>query len=99
MSSPLSRFVRMLMLALVLGLASARPAAAQSDDSGPTILRDTETEALFSDIAKPLVEAANLDNKSVKVVLLNDDEIKYHLNELFPDRPWENFKARLPKDP
>ena len=75
MSSPLSRFVRMLMLALVLGLASARPAAAQSDDSGPTILRDTETEALFADIAKPLVEAANLDNKSVKVVLLNDDEI------------------------
>ena len=75
MSSPLSRFVRMLMLALVLGLASARPAVAQSDDSGPTILRDTETEALFADIAKPLVEAANLDNKSVKVVLLNDDEI------------------------
>jgi predicted Zn-dependent protease len=75
MSSRLSRFVRMLMLALVLGLATARPAAAQSDDSGPSILRDTETEALFSDIAKPLVEAANLDNKSVKVVLLNDDEI------------------------
>jgi predicted Zn-dependent protease len=74
MSSPLSRFVRMLMLALVLGLVMARPAAA-ADDSGPSILRDTETEALFADIAKPLVEAANLDNKSVKVVLLNDDEI------------------------
>jgi predicted Zn-dependent protease len=73
MSSPLSRFVRMLMLALVLGLASARPAVAA--DEGPSILRDTETEALFADIAKPLVEAANLDNKSVKVVLLNDDEI------------------------
>ena len=73
MSSPLSRFVRMLMLALVLGLASARPAIAA--DEGPSILRDTETEALFADIAKPLVEAANLDNKSVKVVLLNDDEI------------------------
>ena len=75
MSSPLSRFVRMLMLALVLGLATARPAAAQDDDSGPSILRDTETEALFADVAKPLVEAANLSNKSVKVVLLNDDEI------------------------
>ena len=73
MSSPLSRFVRMLMLALVLGLASARPAIAA--DEGPSILRDTETEALFADIARPLVEAANLDNKSVKVVLLNDDEI------------------------
>jgi predicted Zn-dependent protease len=73
MSSPLSRLVRMLMLALVLGLASARPAAAA--DEGPSILRDAETEALFRDIAAPLVEAANLDNKSVRVVLIRDDEI------------------------
>ena len=73
MSSSLSRFVRMLMLAIVLGLATARPASAADD--GPSILRDTETEALFQDVAKPLIEAANLDNKSVKVVLLNDDEI------------------------
>ena len=73
MSSSLSRLVRMLMLAMVLGLATARPASAADD--GPSILRDTETEALFQDVAKPLIEAANLDNKSVKVVLLNDDEI------------------------
>jgi predicted Zn-dependent protease len=73
MSSPLSRLVRMLMLALVLGLASARPAAAA--DEGPSILRDAETEALFRDIAAPLVEAANLDKKSVRVVLIRDDEI------------------------
>jgi predicted Zn-dependent protease len=73
MSSPLSRFVRMLMLALVLGLASARPVAAA--DESPSILRDAETEALFRDIAAPLVEAANLDNKSVRVVLIRDDEI------------------------
>ena len=71
--SSLSRLVRMLMLALVLGLASARPAAAA--DEGPSILRDAETEALFRDIAAPLVEAANLDNKSVRVVLIRDDEI------------------------
>jgi len=73
MSSPLSRFVRMLMLALVLGLASARPAAAA--DEGPSILRDAETEALFRDVAAPLIEAANLNTKSVRVVLLRDDEI------------------------
>jgi predicted Zn-dependent protease len=73
MSSPLSRLMRMLMLALVLGLASARPAAAA--DEGPSILRDAETEALFRDIAAPLVDAANLDNKSVRVVLIRDDEI------------------------
>jgi predicted Zn-dependent protease len=73
MSSPLSRFMRMLMLALILGLATARPAAAQ--EQGPSILRDTETEALFDEVAKPLVEAARLNPKSVKVVLLNDPEI------------------------
>jgi predicted Zn-dependent protease len=73
MISPLSRLMRMLMLALVLGLAMARPAAAQ--ERGPSILRDTETEALFDEVAKPLVEAAKLDPKSVKVILLNDPEI------------------------
>ena len=73
MSSPLSRFVRMMMLTLVLGLAVARPAAAA--DEGPSILRDTESEQLFNDIATPLVEAANLDKKSVKVILIKDDSI------------------------
>jgi predicted Zn-dependent protease len=74
MSSPLSRFTRMLMLAIVLGLALARPAAA-ADEQGPTVLRDTETEQLFADLARPLIEAAKLNDKSVEVVLLNDDEI------------------------
>ena len=74
MSSPLSRFVRTMMLTLVLGLALARPAAA-ADDQGPSILRDTESEQLFKDIAKPLVEAAKLDSKSVNVILINDDSI------------------------
>ena len=75
MSSPLSRFMRMLMLTLVLGLALARPAQAADEDQGPTVLRDTETEQLFQDMAKPLIQAANLSDKSVKVVLLNDAEI------------------------
>lgn len=74
MSWPLSRFVRMLMMALVLGLALARPAAA-AENEGPTALRDSETEALFRDVSKPLIEAANLTPASVKVILLNDDSI------------------------
>ena len=74
MSSPLSRFVRMMMLTLVLGLAMARPAAA-ADDDAPAILRDTESEQMFNDIARPLIQAAKLDEKSVKVILINDDEI------------------------
>jgi len=75
MSSPLSRFVRMLMLTLVLGLALARPAQAADQEQGPTVLRDTETEQLFADLARPLIQAAKLDDKSVKVVLLNDEDI------------------------
>ena len=71
MTSAPARFARLLMLALVLVLALVRPAYA--DDPG--ILRDTETEALFRDLAKPLIEAAKLDPASTKVVLLSDPEI------------------------
>ena len=76
MNSPVPRFVRMLMLALMLAMASWQPASAQDDGGGgPSVLRDTETELLFKDIARPLVKAAGLDPASVNVVLLNDPEI------------------------
>ena len=55
--------------ASLLFFAAARPALAQS------ILRDSETELLFKKISDPLIEAAGLDPKSVKVVLINDPEI------------------------
>jgi predicted Zn-dependent protease len=38
-------------------------------------LRDSETELLFKDIARPLIIADSLDPNSVNVVLLNDSEI------------------------
>jgi predicted Zn-dependent protease len=69
MHAPLLRLVRLFMAALALGLAAIQPAAAQS------ILRDSETEALFRDVSKPLIEAAGLDPKNVNIVLLNDPEI------------------------
>ena len=47
----------------------AQPAVAQS------VLRDAETEALFADMARPLVIAAGLSPNNVRVVLLNDDSI------------------------
>jgi predicted Zn-dependent protease len=74
MKSLVSRFARFLMLALILAFAGWQPAAAQ-DDSGPQVLRDTETELLFKDMSLPLIRAAGLDPGSVKVVLLNDPEI------------------------
>ena len=69
MSNIHRRLVRFFMLALALASAAARPAAAQS------ILRDSETEALFRDLSRPLIEAARLDPASVKVVLIQDPEI------------------------
>jgi len=75
MKSQVSRFTRLLMLALALAFAGWQPAAAQSDDSGPQVLRDTETELLFKDMSVPLIRAGGLDPDSVKVVLLNDPEI------------------------
>jgi predicted Zn-dependent protease len=74
MNSPVSRFVRLVMLTLMLACAGWQPAAAQ-DDSGPQVLRDTETEILFRDMSRPLIQAAGLDPNSVRVVLLNDPEI------------------------
>ena len=76
MRSALSRAMRLLMAALLLAMAAWQPAMAQDDEGGgPSVLRDSETELLFSDISKPLVKAAGLDPKSVRVVLLNDPEI------------------------
>src|SRR3954463_12740920 len=75
MNAPIARFVRLLMLALMLAMSAWQPAAAQQEDQGPSILRDTETELLFKQMSRPLIEAAGLDPNSVQVVLLNDPEI------------------------
>src|SRR3546814_20029406 len=60
---------RLILAALLITSLAVRPAAAQP------ILRDTETEALFDDMARPLAIAAGLDPKSVKVVLIGDPSI------------------------
>ena len=58
-----------LLAALALAVLAARPAMAQS------ALRDAETEALFQDMAAPLVDAAGLAQGNVDIVLLNDPSI------------------------
>ncbi len=74
MNSLFARFTRLLMLALILSVAAVQPAAAQQD-TGPSVLRDTETELLFKQMSLPLIQAAGLDPHNVNVVLLNDPEI------------------------
>jgi predicted Zn-dependent protease len=64
-----TRLLRLAMVALTLAFAAVQPAAAQD------ILRDSETELLFRDMSKPLIQAAGLDPSNVKIVLLRDDEI------------------------
>ena len=65
----MTRLIRLFMVGVLLFFAAARPALAQS------ILRDSETEMLFKEMSDPLIKAAGLDPKSVKVVLVNDPEI------------------------
>src|SRR5215210_489586 len=63
-------FVARLALIVILSFAvAARPAAAQS------ILRDAETEALFRDMSRPILEAAGLRPDNVQVVLIQDRSI------------------------
>ena len=74
MRSSLARLTRLLVMALVLAAATAQPALAQQD-SAPQVLRDTETELMFKQMARPLIIAGGLDPNSVNVALLNDPEI------------------------
>ncbi len=62
-------FFRLFFVVLTLSALVAQPAMAQS------ILRDAETEAFFNDISLPIIKAAKLDPKSVRIVLIGDKSI------------------------
>ena len=63
-----NRFKAAIVAVALLPLIS-QPVQAQS------ILRDAETEALFDDMSAPLIRAAGLDPKNVKIVMVGVDEI------------------------
>ncbi|MEO1730168.1 MAG: M48 family metalloprotease [Pseudomonadota bacterium] len=66
----LFRSLPVFALALVAALTAAvSPVHAQS------ILRDAETEQLLEDLISPLVEASELEDSNVEVVLINDNSI------------------------
>ncbi|WP_417590960.1 M48 family metalloprotease [Parasphingorhabdus sp.] len=60
---------RLMVAFLAMVSIIVQPVAAQS------ILRDAETEALFTDMVSPLVAVSELDADEVEVVLLNDDQV------------------------
>jgi len=66
---PLSRLLSRLTAVVLAVTLSIEPALAQS------VLRDAETEALFHDMAAPLIAAAGLDPRNVDVVLVNDNSV------------------------
>ena len=65
----MKRFFQTAITALSAFALTVQPVAAQS------ILRDAETEALFNDMAAPLIRAAGLNPKNVDIVLIGDPEI------------------------
>ena len=81
MNSPLARLLRLLMMVTLMTVTVERPAFAQDEGSGPSVLRDSETEQLFKDMSRPMIKAANLDPNNVQVVLLNDPEINAFVSQ------------------
>ena len=63
------RSLTRLIVAASALVVAVQPVAAQS------ILRDAETEKLFADMTAPLVKAAGLGPRNVKVVLIQDSDI------------------------
>ncbi|MGI8944547.1 MAG: M48 family metalloprotease [Qipengyuania sp.] len=64
--SALTRLAAWLSACIAAFALAAQPALAQS------ILRDAETEAFLQELATPLVEASELENDTVDIVLIND---------------------------
>lgn len=62
----MKKFAAALALSLLI---LAQPVRAQS------ILRDAETEAMFNDMSKPLIIAAGLSPRDVRVILINDESV------------------------
>ncbi|CAM3032915.1 Orange domain-containing protein [Sphingomonas antarctica] len=63
------RAFRHLIAFVIAAVLAVQPALAQS------VLRDAETESLFLDMSAPMIRAAGLDPKNVRVVVVNDTEI------------------------
>ncbi len=54
-----------------LALAPVSPAMSQ-ENKGPPILRDTESEQLLREYARPVLRAAGLEKQNIQIVIIND---------------------------
>lgn len=69
LASRLGALVRALIAFVLVWPLMVQPVMAQS------ILRDAETEALFRDMSLPLIRAAGLDPRNVRIVLVGDKSV------------------------
>ena len=63
------RFIRLFTACALALTLTAQPVLAQS------VLRDAETESLFHDLSLPMIKAAGLDSRNVRIVVVNDQSI------------------------
>jgi predicted Zn-dependent protease len=60
-------------VAAALALAPVAPLLAQEKESkGPSVLRDTESEALLREYTRPILRAAGLEKQNIQMVIIND---------------------------
>jgi len=55
--------------AIALALA---PIPALTEEKGPSLLRDTETEQLLRDYSRPILRAAGLEKQNIQVTIINE---------------------------
>ena len=66
----------MVAAALVLApvLTPLAPASAGDENKGPNILRDTESETLLREYARPVLRVAGLEKQNIQIVIINDPQ-------------------------
>src|ERR1700754_116499 len=61
------------LVAAALALAPTVPVTpVHAQQKGPNILRDTETERLLGDYARPILRVAGLEKQNIQIVIIND---------------------------
>jgi predicted Zn-dependent protease len=69
--APLRKTTKMTAIAAAIALVVAPVAARAEDEKGLPILRDTETEQVLRDYARPILRVAGLEKQNIQVTVIN----------------------------
>ena len=67
-----TKISKLTAVATAAALAMAPLPAFAQQEQGPKVLRDTESEQLLRDYARPVLRAAGLEKQNIQVVIIND---------------------------